>query len=159
LIPFFGSKVGLAAVGTALVAALGPRLVHTPAQLVGYCLLLPLVANWTIGLDRSLGWVDSHRSRSTAGAVLRAELDALGATDSLVTRGHVDAALLLGARLLPDGDEMLRTEPTARWLLHESTPTAAAEYVRVAPKQYQEKLRLCVPRLLFVVSERAGTGK
>jgi hypothetical protein len=154
VLPFVGERVGLAAVGAALVAALGSLVVHTPRQLVAFCLLLPLVADWTIGLERALGWCDGARARGPAGAVLRRELDGLGATTTLVTRGHIDAPFVLGAGLLPDGDEQLHTTPVAPWLLHENADAPPS-----MPKEYVERLRVCVPGETFVLRERNGAHK
>lgn len=147
-IPFVGRGVGVAAAGAALCAALGPLLVRTPSHLVVFCLVLPLVGEWTVGLDRARGWPDTGRARRTAGQVLKTELDALGATE-VVTQGHIDAPLVLGAGLLPRGDESSRTVPTARWLLHES-----ADRPPRLPAEYVERLRLCMPGQTFAVRER-----
>lgn len=151
VIPFVGGPVPLAALGLALVVALGPTLVTTPRQLVAYCLLLPLVMAWTVLLDRSLSWPDSARARTGAGLVLRRELDRLGVGTDLVTHGHIDGPLVLAAGLLPKGDESARANPTTHWLLHER----AEDPVRM-PKEYVERLRICVPGQTFVVRERTG---
>jgi 4-amino-4-deoxy-L-arabinose transferase-like glycosyltransferase len=150
-IPFLGRQVPMASLGLALVAALGPTLVYTPRQLVGYCLILPLVMAWTVVLDRSLSWPDSGRSRSAAGVILRREMERLGAVEDFVTQGHIDAPFVLAAGLLPNGDEFARANPTTKWLLHE----AADDPVRM-PKEYVERLRICVPGEIFAVREREG---
>jgi hypothetical protein len=151
-LPFLAPKVGVAALGAALAAALGPLLVRTPRQLVAFCLWLPLVAAWTAGLDRAWNWPESGRARAVAGAVLHRELQVLGALGDpagLVTQGHIDAPLVLGAGLLPKGDETARAQPTARWVLHE-----AADRPPPLPPQYVERLRLCMPGQTFAVRER-----
>lgn len=156
LVPFGVDRIGLAAAGLALAAALGPLLVRTPRQLVTFCLVLPLLGAWTVGLDRARGWPDSVKGRQAAGQLLRRELTALGALGDLATRGHVDAPLLLAAGLLPAGDEAARTEPATRWLLHECDDDDAPQ----VPPAYVERLRLCLPGKVFAVRERAaGVGR
>ncbi len=145
----FVPQVGPSALGLALVVALAPSLVRTPARLVAFCLVLPLVAAWTVGLERTMHWQEGPRSRALAGQTLRRELVAFGVGDDLSTRGHVDSALLLSAGLLPRGDESSRIQPTTRWLLDElgSAPNGS-------PPDYVERLRICLPFKFFSVRER-----
>ncbi|MCA8963251.1 MAG: glycosyltransferase family 39 protein [Planctomycetes bacterium] len=153
VVPFLPG-VGLAVAGLALVAALAPRVVRTPRQLVAFCLVLPVVASWTVGFDRAQRWPEGGKARAEAGRLLRHELDAAGIGADLVTHGHIEAPLLLGADLLPDGDEMARRQPTARWMLHERADTPPP-----MPKEYEERLRLCVPGQIFVLRERSGAPR
>ena len=150
----FVPGVGLACTGLALIAALAPRFVQTPRQLVALCLLLPVVASWTVGWDRAERWPNGGRARADAGRLLRRELDAVGVGADLVTHGHLEAPLLLAADLLPAGDEMARRQPTARWLLHERGDAPPP-----MPAEYRERLRLCVPGEIFVLRERGGAGR
>jgi hypothetical protein len=73
------------------------------------------------------------------------------AAEGLVTHGHVEAPLLLGAGMLPPGDESGRERPEAPWLLTETE--SKAESTRL-PDGYDERVRLCLPKKTFVVSER-----
>ncbi len=149
VLPVWGTQIGLAAVAVALVVALGPTLVRTPRQLVAFCFIVPLVTAWSYGLDRASAWPDGGRARVAAGGLLRRELQSLGAVDGLVTQGHIEAPLLLGAGLLPVGDETGRAQPTSRWLLHED-----ADWPPPMPADYAERLRLCLPGQIFAVRER-----
>jgi len=133
----------------ALCIALGWFCVRSPRQVVGYCLVLPLIGAWTIGLERSWAWPDHRRAQEPAGRILRRELDRLGASTALATHGHVEAPLLLGSGLLPTGDETSRTDPTAPWILLEAQSADAR-----LPTDYVQRLRLCLPEKSFVVAER-----
>lgn len=150
----FVPMVGLASVGLALALAIAPRLVRTPRALVALCLIVPMIASWTVGFERAERWHTTGRARAAAGKLLKSELDAAGVGDQLVTHGHIEAPLLLGAGLLPDGDEMARSSPTARWLLHER-----ADSPPPMPAEYTERLRLCVPGQIFVLRERGGAPR
>ena len=151
-IPFVPG-LGVGAMGLALAAGLAPLLVRTPRQLVACCLLLPLVAAWEVGCERATAWEESPRAREPGARVLRRELERLGAIEQIVTFGHVDAPLLLGAGLLPTGDETARSQPLARWVLRE------AESVPASPAGYVDTLRLCLPSKTFVVSERTAAPR
>ena len=156
-IPLLDTRVPLAAVGLALVAALGPFCVRTPRHVVVFCLVLPLVAAWTVGLGRAMAWPDSAAARRHVGQLLQRELAAAGALAEFATIGHVEGPLLLGAGLLPMGDEAGAATPTARWLLHERAE--APRWSSLAPN-YVERFRICVPGQVFAVRERvAGTGR
>jgi 4-amino-4-deoxy-L-arabinose transferase-like glycosyltransferase len=147
-LPFVPS-VGASALGLALVLALSLQVVRTPKHLVAFCLVAPFLANWTVGLERSLGWQEGPRSRAAGGRVLREQLTARGALDDLATWGHFDSSLLLHAGLLPRGDESQRTSPTSRWLLTEPFSPGKGP-----PTNYVERLRLCLPFKSFSVRER-----
>ncbi|MEO6593592.1 MAG: glycosyltransferase family 39 protein, partial [Planctomycetota bacterium] len=62
VVPFV-PRAGVAGLGLALAAALAPLAVRTPRHVVVCCLALPLVAAWTIVLERSLGWPNGPRDR------------------------------------------------------------------------------------------------
>jgi hypothetical protein len=145
----FVPAAGVAAAGIALSAALAPFFVRTPAHLLAYCLVLPLVAAWTVGWERSANAHVSRRAQGFAGQVLRRELDERQATPGLATRGHVEGPLLLEAGLLPPGDEWGRSAPEAPWLLMEAGGAGTA------PEGYRERVRLCLPNKTFIVSEKA----
>ena len=147
----FVPGVGAGALGLALVPALAPQVVRTPMHLVAFCLVVPFLANWTVGLDRSLGWQEGPRSRALGGQLLRDELLERGALDDLETFGHFDSSLLLRAGLLPRGDESERTPPKSRWLLTEPLSPGKGP-----PANYVERLRLCLPFKSFSVRERVG---
>ena len=144
----FVPRVGIAAFGFALVVALLPRFVATPRAVVLASLAVPLVAAWTVGLERTLDWPLNGRARASAGRLLRQELDARGATQDLATRGHFDSGLLLAAGVLPRGDEQKRTIPSTRWLLREVDwqPFESVDHV--------ERLRLILTDRTFVLLER-----
>lgn len=147
----FVPAVGVGAIGLAAAAAVGARAVRTPAQLVALCFVLPLVASWTVALDRSLHWREGRRARGWAAEVLQREMDGLGVVrdHDVATVGHVDSPLLLAIDLLPPGDEQGRRPVRARWVLHE-----AGGMPKAAAAAYRERLRLCLPFKTFVVSER-----
>lgn len=149
VVPWFVDRLGLGACVLALGVALVPLLVRTPRQLVALCFVLPVLGGWTVVLDRAQHWPDTGRARAAAGNVLRRELVALGAVDDLVTHGHIEGPLVLGAGLLPRGDEAARRAPTARFVLHE-----AADRPQRHLEQYRERLRLCLPKQTFAVRER-----
>lgn len=148
VLPFVEAE-GASTFALALGLALAWFCVRSPRQVVAYCLLLPLLGAWTIGLERSWSWPDHRRAQEPGGRVLRRGLDELGATATLATRGHVEAPLLLGAGLLPVGDEAARSEPTAPWILLETRGGLVP-----LPIGYTERLRLCLPNKTFVVAER-----
>lgn len=144
-LPFPGSLPALA-----LALALLPLLVRTPPALVAACLCVPLLAAWTVLADQAAFWQYGGRARFDAGRLLRGELDAAGAGGALQTFGHVHGGLLLGAGLLPPGDEMLRRPPQQRFLLHETggwPPLPALPH-------YPQRLRLCLPGDVYVLRER-----
>ncbi|HEX6809979.1 MAG TPA: glycosyltransferase family 39 protein [Planctomycetota bacterium] len=147
----FVPRMGIGALGLALVFALAPQVVRTPMHLVSFCLVVPLVASWTVGLERSLGWRDGPRSRAEGGRLLREELVERSAIDDLGTHGHFDSSLLLQSGLLPRGDESERTPPSSRWLLLE--PLGAG---KGPPSNYVERLRLCLPFKSFSLRERVA---
>lgn len=144
----FVPRAGFAAVGLALVGALLPSWVRTPRQVVVACLAVPLLAAWTVGLERSLRWAQNGRARAPAGQLLRREADALGASQDLSTWGHFDSGLLLAMGSLPPGDEFKRRILPTRWLLREDDgePFVSGEHV--------ERLRLVLSDRTFVLLER-----
>ncbi|MFO1077090.1 MAG: glycosyltransferase family 39 protein [Planctomycetota bacterium] len=142
----FVPNLGVAAAGFFLVVALWSRAVTTPRRLVAFALALPVVAAWTLGLAWSEAWATSSRGMAPTAAVLRTELDRLGARD-LVTHGHVDGKLLLGAGLLPKGDETARSVPQAKWVLAE-VPLSPR-----IPQQYRERLLVASGGVVFAVVE------
>ncbi len=151
----FVAGAGVGAIGLAAAAAAGPLLVRTPMHVVAYCLVLPLVAACTAGLDRAAGWPDGPRARVDAGRLLARELDAIGAGpgSDLRTAGHVDSPLLLAAGILPPGDESGRRPWGSRFVLHE-VPHEGPAWVAVPP-DYVERLRLELPiKKSFVLRER-----
>lgn len=151
----FVAQAGVGAIGCAAAAAVGAALVRTTKHVVVFCLALPVVAAWTVGLDRSHAWLDSPRARTPAGEVLRRELTRLGAADAdVTTMGHFDSPLLLAAGLLPPGDEMARGAWRSRWVLHEDTGRLAD-----VPANFAARVRLVLPFKSFVVRERVGDGK
>lgn len=150
VVPWFADRIGYGAAGLALGVALLPILVRTPRHLVAACFAIPVLAGWTVILDRAAQWPETGRARAAAGAVLRAELAARGALSELASHGHIEGPMVLGAGVLPPGDEFARQAPTARWVLHE-----AADRPPRHLEQYRERLRLCLPKQTFAVRERA----
>ena len=133
----------------ALACALVPLWVRTPKALVAMCLWLPLLAGWTALSDWRDRWMDGPRAVEPYGPALSAELRRMGAApDAIEGYGHVHGALLLGADLLPKGQESALRGPTSRFVLRES--------VGVPPlgDGYQERLRLRAGNLVFVVEEK-----
>ena len=153
VIPFV-PQAGDASVGLALAAAVTPLLVQTPRHVVLACLLLPVVAAWTVGLERSLRWSESKRARLAIGQFMGRELDALGVTDDLGSYGHLDSPTLLASGIWVTGDEFRRRRPETRWVLHEEKPW------RPLPlDQYEARWRMSTPYKTFGVDERVGSGK
>lgn len=148
-LPFFVDRFGVAVAGAFVAAGLGSSLVRTPRQLVGFVLLMPVVAGWTAGLDRALSYRASSRATGPVGAVLRTELERLGAVEDLETFGHVDSKLLLGAGMLPEGDETCRSVPDSPWLL-----TARGDVRGELPEGYEVRLLVSSARDVFVVRRR-----
>lgn len=146
VIPFV-PRAGFAAIGLALAGALLPLWVRAPRHVVIACLVVPLAAAWTVGLERSLRWAENGRARVPAGQLLRREAKALGAHD-LATWGHFDSGLLLAMGALPPGDEQKRGMPGTPWLLREidGRPFPSDEHA--------ERLRLILPDRTFVLLER-----
>ena len=153
VIPFV-PRAGDASVGLALVAALLPLVVRTPRQVVLASLIVPVLASWTVGLERSLRWAESKRATVASGELLRRELDALAASEDLGSYGHLDSAVLLASGLWPEGDEMRRRLPDTRWVLHEDTNLR-----RIQSAQHVVRWRLQFPFKTFVLRERVPTPK
>ncbi|MBL8738190.1 MAG: glycosyltransferase family 39 protein [Planctomycetes bacterium] len=159
VLPFVPSTaIGLGSVAFAVVAAVGALAVRTPRALVVFCLALPLVAAWTVGLDRTLQWSEGRRARRPAAEVLRAEMARLGVPsvrlprpEDLQTVGHFDSVLLLELGVLPHGDELLRRPVVAHWVLHE-----VGGLPPVQLDDYVERVRVSLPFKSFVLAERVG---
>lgn len=154
----FAPKVGVAAIGLGAAAAVGAAGVRTPRQVVALCLVLPVVAAWTVALDRSRGWLDQSRARAPWAAVWRRELDRLGVDPAqLATVGHFDSPLLLAMGLLPPGDENADGEWRSHWVLHEDSHDDSVDVA--VPANYAARSRLDLPFKSFVLRERVGTGR
>lgn len=143
--PFPGSAPALA-----LGLALLPLLARTPRALVAACLWLPLLGAVTVLGDQAGYWNVGGRGRTELGRRLRSELEALHATDRLQTLGHVNSNLLLGARVFPPGDELLRRPPQQHFVLHE---TGGWPPLPPMP-QYAPRLVLSVPGDVYVLREK-----
>lgn len=151
-------SIGPGSVAFAVVVAGGAMAVRSRRGLVGLCLALPLVAAWTVGLERTLDWSEGRRTRLPAAEVLRAEMARLGVPsarlprpEDLQTVGHFDSVLLLELGVLPHGDELQRRPVVAHWVLHEvggSPPVELDDYV--------ERVRVSLPFKSFVLAERVG---
>lgn len=159
VLPFVPSPaIGLGSAACAVAIAAGALAVRTRRGLVAFCLALPLVAAWTVGLDRTLHWSEGRRARRPAAEVLRAEMARLGVPsvrlprpEDLQTVGHFDSVLLLELGVLPHGDELLRRPVVAHWVLHEvggMPPELLDGYV--------ERVRVSLPFESFVLAERVG---
>lgn len=144
-LPFPGRAPALA-----LALALLPLLAPTRQMLVAACFWLPLLGSWTAILDQADLWNEGGRGRTQVGRLLRAELDELGATGHLQTIGHVNSNLLLGAGMLPPGDEMARGALTLPFALHEDA--VAGELNRFPA--YRPRLILCVPGDRYTLRQR-----
>lgn len=159
VLPFVSAPaIGLGSVTFAVVAAVGALAVRTPRGLVAFCLALPLVAAWTVGLDRTLQWSEGRRARRPAAEVLRVEMARLGVPmerlprpEDLQTVGHFDSVLLLELGVLPHGDELVRRPVVAHWVLHEVGGLPAVQL-----DDYVERVRVSLPFESFVLAERVG---
>ncbi|MCA8953273.1 MAG: glycosyltransferase family 39 protein [Planctomycetes bacterium] len=147
--PFLLDWTGVAVAGAFLVAGLGHMLVRAPRQLVAFVLVVPVVAAWTAGFHRALHFDQTTQALGPVGQVLRAELERRGIVDEVHTYGHVDSKMLLGAGLMPPGDEFCRERPTAKWLLVTRDPTLGE-----VPPEYVDRLVLATPRLVFALLEK-----
>lgn len=147
-IPFV-PRAGHASVGLALAAAMLPLVVRTPRHVVLASLILPVLASWTVGLERSLRWSESKRAAVASGKLLRRELDALSASGDLGSYGHIESRTLLASGLWPKGDEMRRRLPDTRWVLHEDT-----DLRRIQSAEHVTRFRLQLPYKTFVLKER-----
>jgi len=117
-IPFV-PRAGQASLGLALAMALLPLLVRTPRHVVIASLVIPVVAGWTVGIERSLTWSTSKKARTAPGELMRRELDAAGYSKDLGSFGHVDSPILLASGLWPEGSELSGRLPDNRYALHE----------------------------------------
>lgn len=148
-IPFVPGA-GVASLGLAAVAALAP-LLTTPARIVAFCLILPVVAAWTVGLERSRDFDEGPRARGHAAQVLREAVERLGVEPGqLRTIGHFDSALHLATGWLLPGDERAAPPWTGRWVLHECIGEVHP------PANYVLRLRLDLPFKSFALRERVG---
>ncbi len=133
----------------ALALALAPLLVRTPRALVAMCLWLPLVANWTVLADWRERWLDGPRTVEPYANLFATELRRMGAgPDTLEGYGHVHAGILLGADLLPVGQEEPRRAPTKRFVVSENTG------VRRLGDDYAPRLLLRAGNVEFLVDEK-----
>lgn len=152
----FVPEVRVGALGLAGVAAIGPLVCTTGRLVVVWCLLLPVVASWTVGLDRAMGWEHGPRSRAGVAALFTRELERSGARSSDVqTFGHFDSPLLLAIGQLPGGDETGQHPWHARWVLHEVDTFPAV----VVPAHYAMRCRIDTPFKSFALSERVGAPR
>jgi len=159
VLPFVPSPaIGMGSVAFAVAAGLGALAVRTPRGAVALCLALPLVAAWTVGIDRTLQWSEGRRARLPAAKVLRTEMARLGVPlvrqprpEDLQTVGHFDSVLLLELGVLPPGDELMRRSVTAHWVLHE-----VGGLPPVVLDDYVERVRVSLPFKSFVLAERVG---
>ena len=152
-IPFV-PRAGHAAVGLALVLALLPVVVRTPRHVVLASLLVPVVAAWTVGFERSWNWSTSKNAGMAPGQLLRKELDSQGFSSDLGSAGHVDSPVLLASGLWPRGSEIGGGMPDNRWALH--------EYMWWQPKlsdDHDVRWSMWTPFKTFVVSERVRPPK
>lgn len=153
VIPFV-PRAGEASVGLALVIACAPLLVRRPRDVVILCLVLPMVASWTVGLERSARWPESKRARAAIGQLMFRELRQLGVVDDLGGYGHLDSPTMLASGLWVEGDEFRRRLPGTRWVLHEDTP-----WRPLTREDYRLLWRMTTPFKTFVVHERPATPK
>jgi len=152
-IPFV-PRAGDASMGLALVAACAPLLVQRTRGVVLYCLLLPVVASWTVGLERSARWSESKRARVANGQLMYRELQQLGVTEDLGGYGHLDSPTMLASGLWVEGNEFRRRLPDTRWVLLEDTP-----WRPLTSEDYVLRWRMTTPYKTFVVHERAPKPK
>lgn len=148
VLPFGPYPLPGRSIGLALLLALSPA-VASRRQIVGYALLIPLAAAWTAIPDRADHYLDSQRGLRPAAAVLAREVEALRVSD-LESTGHVHSALLLYAGLIPSGDERLRREPDAQWLLFE-VPEGGRD---PGFEGYSDRVRVKVHDRTFALKER-----
>ncbi|MBL8751931.1 MAG: glycosyltransferase family 39 protein [Planctomycetes bacterium] len=146
----FVVQAPIAALGFAAACAVTPWFATSARGVVGACLLLPLAASWTVGLERAQDFGVGTRERRFAGTRFRQEMEALGVTPAdLRTSGHFDSPLLLAMRWWLHGDEQARKPWQSRWVLCEVEPS------RALPADYRERVRLVLPFKSFAVMERA----
>lgn len=142
--------------------AIAPFAVHTPRQLVASMFVLPAVLAWTVGLERSLSWQDSHRAREPHGPALAralAEVVGPGAAAGprveaglLQTYGHFNSCLLLGTGAIPAADEFMVRPVAATHVLRESDRRHRAAVL----EGYVDTLRFCFPNQSYVLGTRTA---
>ena len=152
-IPFV-PRAGDASVGLALAAAMMPLVVRRPSHVVLAALILPVVASWTVGLERSLRWSETKRSMVASGQLMRRELDQLGVTGDIGSYGHIDSSVLLATGLWVEGHELGSRIPDTRWVLQEESPRRP-----MSEKQYPQRWRLALPHKTFVLREQVNQAK
>jgi hypothetical protein len=149
----FVPEAGMGVFALALAIAIGTLFVHTPRQLVNYCLIIPVVGAWTVGVEHALDRVRDPRARQPAAQLLSRELAQLGVDAGIATYGHFDSALLLSLGCLLPGDEMKRRAPTARWVLFEyGQPLDGLA-------EYRQRVRLDLGFKAFGLAEKAAGGR
>ncbi len=150
VLPFVPS-LGTAALGLAAVASVGAFAARTPARVVAFALVLPVVGAWTIGLDRSRSFADGSRSREHAASVLRAEAQAVGFDPADArTIGHFDSGLLMATGWRLPGNESATAPWSGRWILHEIDKD-----LRIPPN-YALRVVIDLPFKSFALRERTG---
>jgi len=135
----------------AIALALLPFAVRTPRALIAMCLWLPILASWTALADWRERWMVGPRAVEPYAPILQSELRRIGAAPEAVEGyGHVHGSLLLGAGLLPIGQEEPYRAPKKNFVLRES--------VGVPPlgDAFVERMRLRAGNLVFVVEERSA---
>lgn len=152
-IPFV-PRAGQASLGLALAMALLPLLVRKPRHVVIASLVIPVIAGWTVGIERSLTWSTSKKARTAPGELMRRELDAAGYSKDLGSFGHVDSPILLASGLWPEGSELSGRLPDNRYALH--------EYMWWHPKisdHHEVRWSMWTPVKTLVISERMQPPK
>jgi 4-amino-4-deoxy-L-arabinose transferase-like glycosyltransferase len=129
--------------------AVGPWLVTTPRRLVAAMLVLPVVAAWTVGLDRIRAWPGATQSIAAPSLVLRRELERHG-IERFATRGFVDEELLLTTGVDFEADVAAVRVPGRDWLLQSAQ--------LVVPDSYALRSRFAF-RAPLVLAQRREAGR
>ena len=132
-----------------LALALAPLVVRDRVRVVGYALLLPVIAAWTVLPDRTERKSVPPRSYAAVGEVLTREVDRLEA-DDLASWGYISSQFLLDGEVIP-GDERGRSEPTAGWLMTEEPRAARGD---ASPSGYFDRVRVQLSDRVVVLKQR-----
>jgi len=125
-----------------LVLAAAPLVVKTRPRIVLFFLLVPLVAAWTVLLDRGVRRASPPFSRVVMADIMMREVRRRGAED-LASAGHVPAELLLASERTIAGDERFARTPTSAWLLAEDPDWAGPEWHNPSKTEgYVDRVRL-----------------
>ena len=129
------------------------EMLHSGDYMVPYALLMPLVVAWTVFPDRADYYANSLRSLRPVASVLGREMDSRGVED-LQAFGHVRAAVQLYTKRIPPGDECMRRDPAAQWVIQEERGHNYSMLLTFRPPGYTDRVRVRGHDKTFALRER-----